>query len=101
MSVSNNKENKLSFSSANDGCEGRGKSSVTQFFCSRLVSGVGEDCRLLVITAPPAHLSLLLQWMMGHLCLSATGIAGPCLTRVLITPSGYKSSQSRERHMGQ
>lgn len=47
-------------------------------------------CWLPVITAPPAHMSLLSQQMMGHLCLTAaTGIAGPSLTCLLITPSGH------------
>lgn len=46
------------------------------------------------------HTSLLSQQMMGHLCLSsAPGIAGPFLTRLLITPSGQGKSQSRESHL--
>lgn len=35
--------------------------------------------------------------MMGHLCLAdATGIAGPFLTHLLITPWGHRRSQSRQ-----
>lgn len=73
--------------------------------CSRnlLVSGGDDDdCWLLVITAPPAHISLSSQQMMGHLCLAgATGVAGAFLTRLLITPSGHRKSQSRDRRLDQ
>lgn len=56
-----------------------------------------DDCWLSVITAPPALMSLLLRQMMGHLCLTvATGISGPFLPRLIITPSGREDSQSRE-----
>lgn len=64
--------------------------------------GDDDDCWLPVITAPQAHMSLLSRQMMGHLCLSgATGIAGPFLTRLLITPSGHGKSQSRESRLDQ
>ena len=49
-----------------------------------------DDCWLPVITAPPAHLSLSSQRLMGHLSLTgATGTAGPMLTHLLITPPGH------------
>lgn len=52
------------------------------------------DCWLPVIIASTAT-SLLSHQMMGHLChTGATGIAGPFLTCLLITPSGHGMSRS-------
>ncbi|CAB1433041.1 unnamed protein product [Pleuronectes platessa] len=60
--------------------------------------GDDDDCWLPVITAPPAHLSLSSQRMMGHLCLTgATGTAGPMLTHLLITPPGQGGRNNHER----
>lgn len=79
-------------------CDSSKQSSTTLYSRNLLMCGDDDDdddCWLPVITAPPAHMSLLSQQMMGHLCLSgATGIAGPSLTHLLITPSGHEKSQS-------
>lgn len=77
------------------------QSSTTLYSHSLLMCGGDDDdddCWLPVITAPPAHMSLLSQQMMGHLCpTGATGIVGPFLTRLLITPSGHGEGPWRER----
>lgn len=60
----------------------KAEQKTTPYSCNLLTcGGDDDDCWLIVITAPLAHMSLLSQQMMSHLCLTgATGIAGAFLT---------------------